>query len=342
LDNNENRSKKLLFIISSIVSVLVLIVIVITYQYSEKQEQLKIENQKKQQTENKYTAFNGAIEQKAWDEAIKIAKEIPDYKDVAVLKKVAVKKRKYEYIAQLIKDRKYDDALSLCYTIEPDKCKKEDDGGYDQIDKDEIVLILKKYVEALKFAQEGKTELEIAKYVRIPDNYVGPLSEQINRDKYASITELLKNNEYEKALEVLRRKGVFYGHSNCSKTYESLLYYLMYLKPPIMENKYYYLRQIPSDYDGPVKEEIKIALNNNSLEMQRNKKREDQEKELLNVKPKTKPRIGMVKEEVLNSLWGKPQDINKTITEYGTHEQWVYDIDRYVYFDDVIVTGIQE
>ncbi|SMG52200.1 hypothetical protein [Paenibacillus aquistagni] len=55
------------------------------------------------------------------------------------------------------------------------------------------------------------------------------------------------------------------------------------------------------------------------------------------------PEIGMKAEELLESKsWGKPKDINKTTTEYGVHEQWVYSGGRYVYLEDGVVTSIQE
>lgn len=54
------------------------------------------------------------------------------------------------------------------------------------------------------------------------------------------------------------------------------------------------------------------------------------------------PEIGMTANEVENSTWGKPTKINKTITKYGVHEQWVYSSGRYVYLDDGVVTSIQE
>ena len=57
---------------------------------------------------------------------------------------------------------------------------------------------------------------------------------------------------------------------------------------------------------------------------------------------KPAPAIGMTAEEVKNSSWGKPSDINKTTTAYGIHEQWVYSGNRYIYLDDGIVTAIQE
>ncbi len=55
-----------------------------------------------------------------------------------------------------------------------------------------------------------------------------------------------------------------------------------------------------------------------------------------------KPNIGMTKDEVLNSTWGKPEDINKTTTKYGTREQWCYSGYKYIYFEDGIVTSIQD
>lgn len=51
--------------------------------------------------------------------------------------------------------------------------------------------------------------------------------------------------------------------------------------------------------------------------------------------------IGMTQEEVLQSSWGKPKDINKTITKYGVNEQWVYANYNYLYFEDGILVTIQ-
>ncbi|MDD5108867.1 MAG: hypothetical protein PHC29_05095 [Candidatus Omnitrophica bacterium] len=53
-----------------------------------------------------------------------------------------------------------------------------------------------------------------------------------------------------------------------------------------------------------------------------------------------KIRIGMAKEEVLLS-WGKPGDINRTVTQYSTHEQWVYS-KQYLYFENGILTTWQD
>jgi len=53
-----------------------------------------------------------------------------------------------------------------------------------------------------------------------------------------------------------------------------------------------------------------------------------------------KIRIGMSKDEVL-SRWGEPKDVNKTITVNYVKEQWVYAGNTYLYFEDGILTTIQ-
>jgi hypothetical protein len=54
------------------------------------------------------------------------------------------------------------------------------------------------------------------------------------------------------------------------------------------------------------------------------------------------PAIGMTKEKVRNSSWGEPNKINRTTTKYSISEQWVYGNGKYVYFEDGIVTAIQD
>jgi len=57
-------------------------------------------------------------------------------------------------------------------------------------------------------------------------------------------------------------------------------------------------------------------------------------------KKKEGVRIGMSKQDVLDSSWGRPRDINRTTNSRGIHEQWVYD-GGYLYFDDGVLRSIQ-
>jgi hypothetical protein len=50
--------------------------------------------------------------------------------------------------------------------------------------------------------------------------------------------------------------------------------------------------------------------------------------------------IGMTRDDVLASSWGKPRKINTTTTAYAVREQWVYD-GGYLYFRDGVLTSIQ-
>ncbi|WJF84126.1 hypothetical protein QRA13_06145 [Bacillus velezensis] len=53
--------------------------------------------------------------------------------------------------------------------------------------------------------------------------------------------------------------------------------------------------------------------------------------------------IGMTKQEVVQLKdWGRPKSIHKTTTASGINEQWVYGISRYLYFDNGVLTTIQE
>ena len=51
-------------------------------------------------------------------------------------------------------------------------------------------------------------------------------------------------------------------------------------------------------------------------------------------------RRGMTAEQCRAS-WGRPRDINRTTGSFGEHEQWVYDGYNYLYFEDGILTTIQ-
>ncbi|MGC8728439.1 MAG: hypothetical protein ACP5SD_04140, partial [Elusimicrobiales bacterium] len=45
--------------------------------------------------------------------------------------------------------------------------------------------------------------------------------------------------------------------------------------------------------------------------------------------------------EAVKLSWGEPNDINRTVTSYSVHEQWVYG-NTYVYCDDGKVTAWQD
>lgn len=52
-------------------------------------------------------------------------------------------------------------------------------------------------------------------------------------------------------------------------------------------------------------------------------------------------RLGMTTRQVLDCGWGQPNEVNRTINRYGTHEQWVYD-GGFLYLDNGLLTAIQD
>ena len=53
-------------------------------------------------------------------------------------------------------------------------------------------------------------------------------------------------------------------------------------------------------------------------------------------------KIGMTADEVKNGTsWGTPKRVNRTVTSRGTREQWVYDKGNYLYFENEVLTSVQ-
>lgn len=54
------------------------------------------------------------------------------------------------------------------------------------------------------------------------------------------------------------------------------------------------------------------------------------------------PRIGMTVAQATATCWGKPDHVNRTSVASGTHDQFVYGSRAYLYFDNGVLTSIQE
>lgn len=70
------------------------------------------------------------------------------------------------------------------------------------------------------------------------------------------------------------------------------------------------------------------------------------EGEIMEAKQDREIILGMSKDDV-RSIWGKPDEIKNTVTEYGNREQWYYRGEshkkyKYVYFVEDVVTAWQE
>jgi hypothetical protein len=62
---------------------------------------------------------------------------------------------------------------------------------------------------------------------------------------------------------------------------------------------------------------------------------------LLERKRKGGVKLGMTAAQARASSWGAPQSVNRSTGSYGVHEQWVYGGGNYLYFEDGVLTSIQ-
>jgi hypothetical protein len=83
----------------------------------------------------------------------------------------------------------------------------------------------------------------------------------------------------------------------------------------------------------------KNYLNTYSIQLAKNAARQEAAERAR--KKKEGVRIGMSREDALASTWGKPKSINTTTTTRGTKEQWVYGGGSYLYFENGVLTTVQ-
>ena len=289
-------------------------------------------NSKKMIKECKYQIAIGYDKKENFSEALKSFEEIFDYKDSAE----KINQIHYKLGKRSFDTRLYEDAikhLSACNNIE------------------DSASVLKEayYKFGMSLYEEGNFD-EAATNLR--------KSENPDAQKYIEESEFLQKFQgvwYKNiGLSGDFDSGVFYINFDGWKCTEKLTYYFRsnlnyeytydyYIKndkiivkredrysffDPYENYTFYFdandLIWVSTDFwiaDGAVEEELRKTENDSGSAEKRH------------------PSVGMTAEEVRNSTWGSPDDINKTVTSYGTTEQWVYG-NKYIYFRDGIVTSI--
>lgn len=194
---------------------------------------------------------------------------------------------------------------------------------------------------------------------KVPDNYKGILSDEITNERLNNsnltdkkkeevinqMVKYLKEDKYQDAMDYLSDLNLPASISKDSDI-ERLYRFASSLETKKLGDMTGFLNgmieltiQDIKNIDGELAEKLQKLKEQYKLEIQEQRRTNSRVNAYLS---KENPKIGMSKEEVLNSRWGEPEDINRTITEYGTSEQWVYSGYRYIYFDDGIVTAIQD
>lgn len=241
----------------------------------------------------------------------------------------------------------YEHAISMIQDHQISEAKKILEGlnGYKNSDN------LLEYVNALDVMEKDSANYNYGlNYLsKIPNDYTGELYKEIS-DYRNELTQIKKKNdeiasEQSKQREVeivnLIKNGSYTKAINeciqCS-SFPTLHRYAMaldYEKKGDLNMAIYTLAEIPSDYDGAMANEIHQSQNKYSKEI-------NDLKVIQAEQSKVKPKIGMTAEEVLQSSWGKPDEVNRTVTATVTHEQWVYSDNKYIYLDNGVVTAIQD
>ena len=163
-------------------------------------------------------------------------------------------------------------------------------------------------------------------------------------------TGLINSGQYDKALGYL----MVYGTS--SPDYSGLYYYDDYLDSQKSgESSAITLEEnVSPDYSGPYSGTIKSIVlnylyNRDAESFPGLVQTQDDEMsswadayQQAQAPAKPDPAIGMTADEVRNSNWGSPEEINTTTTATDVEEQWVYGGNRYIYLDNGVVTAIQD
>lgn len=260
----------------------------------------------------------------------------------------------------LLKEKKYEDLLIKMETID-----------LSESETDKVRAVGTKFVDQL--IQEKNFEFLDSKYNRMRIN--------LNRDDWTKIIKFIeqekelrldemeqavRNNDFQKVQELYNNTKGLEDNADFSAMYN----YAQYLQTD--QNSYEasgaLALAVDPDYHGRMREEIVAGITNTSyaspltfgpislddwnwiereyrknlFNMERISNAEKERKEKIESARGNNPSLGMTYEEVLASLWGEPYDVNRTVTEYGTYEQWVYGNGQYLYFEDGILTSFQD
>lgn len=159
---------------------------------------------------------------------------------------------------------------------------------------------------------------------------------KISEENLKEAIELVHKEDFEAALEKINQVTHIKNTSSAKNYIQARILF------DTDTNQYLlYLAKIGSNYDGILGNEIQEYIKKETNGWKEIREYAENIK-FLEENIKERPSLYMTSDEVRNSTWGEPMDINKTTTSGGIHEQWVYYGNRYIYLDNGIVTAIQE
>jgi len=323
LPTDENKKLPNLKILIASVLILVVVAVFIFYQY----QQFKIKKEL-QDKENKYQTAISLVKEKKLDDALNIINQIPDYKDVPQLKAF----------------------ININKDIE-----NEIDFNIEEYNK---------YISDLDNILENNNG-DLKQFISIYRNQL--YTEKTNKSimdltikYYNKGLELFEQGEYKEAcfsFDLAYTYKQYKDSKDRSKICRAFEYYQKWLKQGKPKNQ-------SNDNLGSFAAADLIDINplvfldwSSEIELAKNDlkyfinyfeedRKENEEKravaQSINLKSGNPP-IGATEEECLSYFWWKnPKDINITTTAYGTRKQYCYNGYRYLYFENGVLTAIQE
>ena len=312
MENNnikkENKTNKKKFII---IFVIILIIAVLggiaIYKYYNK---LKLENEKElnEKIEKCYTLIKDSNN---FDEFKKIVSTINEKND-----KSKAYSKFSEALDNLIDDLYSDYNVGKEFELNSFFITMNEDQNIDP----ELKQIIE---EKHKYLTYTECVVHAEQYVEDKDYYSAFIS-------YDSASKNIANIDQEKKEIVLKKRDEIKD-----KACESLK---KDINKHIKENDYsaYYVGSEEDFIKNYGDKELKNIYDQYLKKQKANKEAEEKAK-----KKQQGVRIGMSKQDVLDSSWGKPTKINKSVYSWGTKEQWVYPNYNYLYFENGKLTSIQ-
>lgn len=210
-------------------------------------------------------------------------------------------------------------------------------------DKDSSnVNIANRYFKAdgYSYINQANKCIQEQKYVEAYNSFGNAIS--INKDKNQDIVEIATNKQNEIKEQMLQQVISQAQEKINNKDYSSA-------QTLLGKYKDFGNQTIVDMYNNATNEVNRIEAEKKAQEEAERKAREKKEaeeraKREAEEKARKKSqgvRIGMTKQEVLDSSWGEPYDINTSIGSWGVHEQWCYEGYNYLYFENGILTSIQ-
>ncbi|MBM7605586.1 ribosomal protein S18 [Metabacillus crassostreae] len=268
-------------------------------------------------SEKKYEKALSLLDQENWQEANIIFNDLSsDYEDVSILKNYAQAKL-------LVQENQDTEVLKNFYT--------------DALE----------YLEDIPNDYNGKYKEEINEFSKLVTEEQITYEQKINEKKITELKGLVRNEMFTEALTKLNE----ISHNDVDTLRNFILARIEWdktLEAPATDvtnwnNYLLYMSKIDSDYNGELSIEINQLvekLHGSWNELSANIDRVNEINDYYIANPE--PIIGMTSDEVRKSSWGDPKKINKTTSEYGISEQWIYYGDRYIYLEDSVVTTIKE